>query len=118
MIGFFETGISIFGLNVANLIFRYVAYKDAVHEDIRRLDESQKHARQRAMPWARGPSSKRLPSGHIDNMSEDGHTLGGGELLADFWTCSSFFAKVSVLALFSSLGYILWIDGAVWASGL
>ena len=45
---FFETGISIFGLNVANLTLRYVAYKDAkykdlVHEDIRPLEESQKH---------------------------------------------------------------------------
>ena len=27
--------------------------------------------------------------------SEDRHTLGGGELLVDFWSCSSFFAKVS-----------------------
>ena len=46
--GFFETGVSIFGPNVANPTLRHVAYKDAgygdpVHEDIWRLKESQKH---------------------------------------------------------------------------
>ena len=46
--GFFETSISIFGPNVANPTLRYVAYKDAEygdpeHEDIQRLEESQKH---------------------------------------------------------------------------
>ena len=43
--GFFETGVSIFGPNVANPTLRYMSYKDAkygdpVHEDIRRLEES------------------------------------------------------------------------------
>ena len=51
-------------------------------------------------------------------MSKDGHILGGGELLADFCTQRSFFAKVSELAIFSRFGHILWIDGAVWASSL
>ena len=45
---FFETGISIFGPNVANPTLRYVAYKDAeygdpVHEDIQRLKEAKQH---------------------------------------------------------------------------
>ena len=48
IIGFFETGVSIFGPNMANPTLRYVAYKDVeygdlVHEDVRRLEESQKH---------------------------------------------------------------------------
>ena len=48
IIGFFEIGVSIFGPNVANTALRYVAYKDAeygdpVHEDIWRLEKSQKH---------------------------------------------------------------------------
>ena len=37
-------------------------------------------------------------------MSEDGHTLGGGELLADFGVVTHFFAKVSD-----------WLFLAVWA---
>ena len=50
--GFFETSISIFGPNVANPTLRYVAYKDAkykdlVHEDIQRLEESHKRVEPR-----------------------------------------------------------------------
>ena len=46
--GFFETGISIFGSNMANLTLRYVAYKDAeyrdpLHKDIRHLKEAKQH---------------------------------------------------------------------------
>ena len=46
--GFFATGVSIFGPNVANPTLTYVAYKDTeygdpVHEDIQRLEESKKH---------------------------------------------------------------------------
>ena len=50
VIGFLEIGISIFGLNVANPTLRYVAYKNAeyrdpMHDDIQRLEESHKHAK-------------------------------------------------------------------------
>ena len=61
--GFFETGISIFGPNLANPTLRYVAYKDTkykdqVHEDIRCFEESQKHAKARkAMSYALGKGS-------------------------------------------------------------
>ena len=50
--GCFDTGISIFGPNVANPTLRYVAYKDAeygdpVHKNIQRLKESQRHEEER-----------------------------------------------------------------------
>ena len=60
IIGFSKIGVSILGPNVANPTLRYVAYKDAeygdlVHEDIRRLEESQKHAKaHKAMSYALG----------------------------------------------------------------
>ena len=104
---------------MATLTFRY---GDPIHENIQCLRESQRHEE------ALKAASNDLDKGSIfqtttfldyhKHMSKDKHTLGGGELLADFFAQRSLFSQSQRLAIFSHFGHILWINGAVWASSL
>ena len=90
----FEIGISIFGPKVATLTLKY---RDPIYENIQCLRESQWHKE------ALKATSNDLDKGSIfqttifqnyyKDMSKDGHTLGWGELLADFCTQRSLFCQ-------------------------
>ena len=72
---------------MTTLTLRYV---DLIQTNIQCLKGSKRHEKalkRQTMTWTKVPSSKRQSSmGYHKHMSKDGHTLGGGELLAYFCT--------------------------------